>query len=120
MLGSVSRTDAALAASMARARPGGLAWSRPASTGETLKACADSALVSGVSVVPPYSALIDSNRNAERSRQRKPLVGAPTHALRQAGPAPQPCGFKVRQQERDTGGPSETRPARAVTGGSGT
>jgi hypothetical protein len=118
MLGLASRTDAALAAPVARARPrGGLTRSRACGTGETLKTRAGSAVVSGVSGVPPYSALINDKRNAERSGQLKPLVGARATALGQVRPAPQPCGFKVRPQERDTGEPSETCLAGGATGG---
>jgi hypothetical protein len=69
MLGLASRTDAVAATSPRAGRRVGPTRSHPQLASGTAKPCAKRALVSGVSGVSPYLALIDDIGNAERSRQ---------------------------------------------------
>ena len=93
MLGSVSNTKAGKAAP--RLSQGVCpTLSRGQRAGGTAKVCADWALVSGVSLVPPYLELIEEYRSGEWNRQGEGLVGATIAVPGQVGQAQQSRAFQ--------------------------
>lgn len=77
----------------ARARP---TLSHVSAAGGTAKVRGKSAFVSPVSLVSPYSRLLEDYRKEDQERQRRAVIALTPRLLGQVGQAQQPRGFKVR------------------------